>query len=408
MKLDVTTKLGVVKVPGFRVSAVTCGLKKSGKRDLGLIVADVDCVAAGVFTSNKICAAPVKHSRASLKKSKGHARAILINAGNANCCTGQRGRDAAAACAARVAEHVGCAAHEVLLCSTGIIGEQLPLEKMTAGIDAAVPLLNSRKKDDKQFADAIRTLDTYAKECGTTVMIGGKKITIAGAAKGIGMCAPNMATVLIALVSDVAIEQKTLQGLLKKTVDATFNKVSVDSDTSTNDSCLMLANGVAGNAVIKGMASADARLFAEALHGVCYRLARMLAADGEGAEKFMQVLVHGAKHQKDADLVARAICESPLIKTAVCGADPNWGRIMMAAGKCGAMVVEEKTTVRISGHTLFEKGEPTSCDHGKVSAAMKKKDVVVEIDLGMGKAEAEMLGCDLTHGYITINADYHT
>ncbi len=396
------------EVPGFRVAAMHCGIKSGGKRDLGLIVSDTPATAAALFTQNRITAAPVQHCRAALASNRGRVRAILANAGNANCCTGDRGRRDAAAAAARVAGCVGCDPDAVLLASTGIIGEPLPIDRVLAGVDTLAGRLDSKRAADRQFADAIRTLDTHAKEAGTTVRIGGQRVTLAGAAKGIGMCAPNMATVLVFLLTDAKVRAAALRSILKTVADETLNRVTVDGDTSTNDSCFLLANGAAGNRTVTAAGSADGRRLRDALRDVCAPLARMLAADGEGATKYLHVAVTGAASRADAERVARAVAESPLVKTAVCGADPNWGRVLMAAGKCGADVREADATVSICGKAVFRRGAPTRARPDAVAKAMRGREVRIAVDLGRGPDAAEMHGCDLTHGYITINADYHT
>lgn len=396
-------------VPGFQVAAAASGIKSDGALDLGLILADQAVPAAAVFTQNRIAAAPVQHSRRALEATGGRARAVLANAGNANCCTGRQGRQDAAACAARVGKLADCPAEEVLLASTGIIGETLPVSRVLDGIDEVYARLPSRRRGEKRFADAIRTLDTHAKEAGTTLRLGGSTVTIAGAAKGIGMCAPNMATVLVFLLTDAAITRPTLQAVLRETVAETFNRVSVDGDTSTNDSCFLLAGGAAGNPAVSGKGSAAGRAFAAALREeVCRPLAKMLAADGEGATRYLHVRVRGARSRAEADRIARAIAESPLVKTAVAGADPNWGRILMAAGKTGCTVREDRARVIVCGHVLFADGGPVAFAPAEVSRALGAKETSIELELGVGRAEAEMHTCDLTHGYITINAEYHT
>ncbi|MBN1256592.1 MAG: bifunctional glutamate N-acetyltransferase/amino-acid acetyltransferase ArgJ [Planctomycetes bacterium] len=400
-------KIKLQEIDGFSVSAVRAGIKSSGKLDLGLIATDKPTMTAAVFTSNRVCAAPVKLSRAHLRTNRNQARAILVNSGNANCCTGKQGDKDAQACVKAVAKNLNCKPKEVLMASTGIIGEPLPMQSVLPGIAQAVKLLASKKPQDQRFADAIRTLDTHPKEAGATCRIGGKTVKIAGAAKGIGMCAPNLATVLIFLLTDAVINQRILQAILKEVVDDTFNRVTVDSDMSTNDSCFLMASGKAGNQAIGALNSKDAKAFRQALFEVCLKLAKMLAADGEGATKYLEVQVSGAKNQADADKVARAIAESPLVKTAVCGADPNWGRVLMAAGKCGAAVEAENCRLRFGKHLLFNKGKPAKFTPAEIARYMGKKEIIISLDLGLGKAKAEIYTCDLTHGYITINAEYH-
>lgn len=400
-------KISLEDISGFKITAIKAGLKKSGKPDLGIIVADDYATGAGVFTTNKVCAAPVKISRDNLKKSKGKLKAILVNAGNANACTGKQGMDNTRECVKYLAGNIGCKGENVFVCSTGIIGEQLPMVKFRSGLEKASRLIASGKSEEK-FAKAIMTTDLVHKETGVTVNIGNKKVTIAGAAKGVGMLAPNMATMLGFMLTDINISSAALQAILKDVVAETFNCVTVDGDTSTNDSCLILASGRAGNKIITSSKSKDALKFKAALKEVAYELSRKIAADGEGASTLIQVLVNNAASKRDAEVIARSIAESPLVKTAVAGNDPNWGRIMMAVGKSGAKVREEKVSVKIAGIKLFEKGTPLDFSRSKASKAMSAKEISIIVDLGLGKGNAEMLTCDFTHGYIEINADYHT
>ncbi len=400
-------KIGLKDIAGFKISAVKAGIKASGSPDLGLIVADDMAVGSAVFTQNKVCAAPVKLSKANLKKNKGYIKAVVVNAGNANACTGTLGIKNAKACATLVAQKFSTKMESILLCSTGIIGEHLPMKKITDGITKSCLLINNNKTD-AIFSKAIMTTDTVNKELGTTVNIGRKKIMIAGAAKGVGMIAPNMATMLGFLLSDIAIAPKVLNTILKEVVDDTFNCVTVDGDTSTNDTCIALTSGSAGNKIITSTKSEEAQKFKSALREVSYELAKKIARDGEGATTLIRVLVKNAGSRKGAYLIGKSIAESPLVKTAIAGNDPNWGRMMMAAGKSGVNFNESKVSISISGIKLFAKGAPLKFSHSKAVKALKKKEVTIDIDLGKKNSGIEILTCDLTHGYIEINADYHT
>jgi glutamate N-acetyltransferase/amino-acid N-acetyltransferase len=395
-------------IKGFNVTGLKVGIKASGKHDLGIIVADDICPLAGVYTTSSVCAAPVKVCRKHIKASGWSGRAIVVNSGNANACTGSPGLLNARDMTKVLARFAGCDYHNVMVCSTGIIGEQLPREIVLSGIKKGYQnIVDGVGAED--FSRAIMTTDTINKELGTSVAIGGKKVKIAGAAKGVGMLAPNMATMLAFLLSDVSIRPGALQHILEDVVDYTFNCVTVDGDTSTNDSCMLMASGKAGNKKITNPDSKDGRIFRDALKEVSYELSRMIAKDGEGATTMIRVLVSGAFTRDDAKAVARSVAESPLVKTAVAGNDPNWGRIMMAIGKAKVGANQNRIKVKLGGIELFADGTPLEFDEAEVSEKMKAEELDIEIDLGRKPDfRAEMLTCDLTHGYIEVNADYHT
>ncbi|MFH0911368.1 MAG: bifunctional glutamate N-acetyltransferase/amino-acid acetyltransferase ArgJ [Planctomycetota bacterium] len=395
------------EIPGFRLAAVKAGLKASGQPDLGLIAADEPVSAAGVFTTNQVSAAPVKLCRAHLRENGSRARAVLVNAGIANACTGAQGLRDARACARAVARALRCRTREVLIASTGIIGKSLPMDKMLAGIEQAAGLLPS-SRSGRLFSRAILTTDTAPKEAGTAFRLGGKTVRLAGATKGSGMIAPRMATTLTFLLTDAAVRPAVLQELLEETVRETLNRVTIDSDTSTNDTALLLASGRAGHGVLARARSREALTFRAALREVLGRLARQIARDGEGATRLVRVAVKGAKSRYEAEWAARAVADSPLVKTALAGADPNWGRILMAVGKSAALVREERVRVAIAGVPVFRDGSPLPFRPSEVSRRMKREEVLLEIDLRLGRGEAEILTCDLNHGYITVNAEYHT
>lgn len=389
------------KVKGFAVCATKAGIKVSGKLDLGLIYTDEPVAAAAVFTQSKVVAAPVTYSRKNLKASKGRMRAIVVNAGNANACTGQTGMDNAAETAKLVAAGIGCKPTEVLICSTGIIGVQMPMEKMRA----ALPVLTKQKGGNgAEFTQAILTTDLVKK----TASAGACGGTIAGVCKGSGMIAPNMATMLGFILTDIAIEPAVLQAALSAATEMSFNCVTVDGDTSTNDTVLCLASGKAGNKMIKAASGKDYEEFLAALKKVCYSLATQVAQDGEGATKLVVVNVTGAKSAKDAKLAGKTVSESPLVKTAMFGNDPNWGRIVAALGRSGCAMVPEKTNIRLCGKEIFAAGAPKPFNADALSKAMKKKQVVIDIELGLGKGAATLLTCDFSYDYVKINADYHT
>ncbi len=406
-----TSPTSITQPQGFRAAGGTCGIKPSGKPDLTLIVSDVPCAAAAVFTTNKIKGAPVLVSQKHVRNGK--ARAIVCNSGTSNVATGEQGvRDAQAMCAA-TAEALGLkhpGAGEVLVASTGVIGHRLPMGKVLPGIAALATKLASGKAADTAAADAILTTDLVRKTALRKFKLGGKPVTIGGICKGSGMIAPNMATMLAFITTDAAITPDMLKTALRYSVSQTFNRVSVDSDKSTSDSVMVLANGLAGHRLIDAPGKAF-NAFTEALSDLCADLCEQLIWDGEGVTRIMRVGVTGAASEKDADRVGRAVVDSPLVKTALHGADPNWGRIAMAAGKSGAKVRQPTLSIRIAGMPIYTNGQPTKlglAPTAQLAKAMAAKEVRIEVDLGLGDASAEWLGCDLSREYIRINADYTT
>lgn len=398
----------ITQPQGFRAAGGTCGIKPSGKTDLALIVSDFPCAAAGVFTTNKVKGAPVLVSQKHVRNGK--ARAIVCNSGTSNVATGEQGlRDAEAMCAA-TAEALGIKPAEVLVASTGVIGHLLPMDKVLPGIEQLAPQLGRGKSADTAAADAILTTDLVRKTATRTLELSGKTVTLGGICKGSGMIAPNMATMLAFITTDAAIAPGILKAALRYAVAQTFNRVSVDSDKSTSDSVMVLANGQAGHRPINAPGK-NLNLFTEALTELCRDLCYQLVKDGEGVTRLMRVRIVGAASEKDADRVGRSIVDSPLVKTALHGADPNWGRIAMAAGKADVKLSKDKLSIRIGGMSIYELGQPTKLGlnpPAKLEKAMGKKEVLIEVDLGLGQAEAEWLGCDLSRQYITINADYTT
>lgn len=404
-----TSPTSITQPRGFRAAGGTCGIKPSGKPDLALIVSDVPCVTAAVFTTNKVKGAPVLVSQKHVRNGK--AQAIICNSGTSNVATGEQGiRDAQAMCAA-TAEALGLRfPGEVLVASTGIIGHRLPMDKVLPGIAALVPQLGRGRKADTAAADAILTTDLVRKTAVRTFKLGNETVTLGGICKGSGMIAPNMATMLAFITTDAAIESHLLRLALRSAVSQTFNRVSVDSDKSTSDSVMVLANGLACRRPI-ATPGKHFNTFTEQLTDLCRDLCEQLIWDGEGVTRIMRVRVTGAVSEKDADRVGRSVVDSPLVKTALHGADPNWGRIAMAAGKSDAKLRQDALSIRIAGMKIYTQGQPTKLGlnpTAKLAKAMAAKEVHLEVDLGLGDASAEWLGCDLSREYIHINADYTT
>jgi glutamate N-acetyltransferase/amino-acid N-acetyltransferase len=403
-KIEVISEGGVTTPQGFFAGATYAGIKKKSKDalDLCILYSEVACTASAVFTTNKIKAAPVILDQNRLKQS-GKARAVVINSGCANACTGQQGLDAAITTSDYAAKKLNISKEEVMLASTGVIGVQLPMDKIKAGIEH----IALSREGGQELTKAIMTTDTRPKSIAVKVQKGKSEFTIGGTCKGAGMIHPNMATMLGFLTTDALVDPDFLKTELKKAVEVTFNMVSVDGDTSTNDMVLFMANGLAGNSIINRDSSL-AEAFIEALHKVCIYLARCIALDGEGATRLIEIVVNGAVNIEDARITARTISNSPLVKTAVHGCDPNWGRIIAAAGRSGAEVVQEKADVYIGDMCLLKSGIPLPFDKKAASALLNQCEVFLRVDLNLGKASATAWGCDLSKEYITINADYTT
>ncbi len=391
---------------GFKVAALKAGIKPSGKLDLGLIVADGLCSAAGVFTTNKVVSPTITVSRSHVRN--GRARAVFVNAGNANACTGAQGLKDAQEICQLVAEGVGCRATEVLVTSTGIIGHYLPMEKVRAGIGRAVETLTVDAAMGEELARAIMTTDLVMKSAYRKVKIGGKMVQIAGICKGSGMIAPNMATMLAYITTDANIKPSLLKRALRHGAGLTFNKVTVDNHVSTNDAALVLASGLAGHALISEVDDPGYQVFEKALWQVCDDLARQIARDGEGATRAITIRVKSASNAGDARKAVRAIADSPLVRCAFHGADPNWGRIVSAVGYSQAAFDESKMTCKIAGIMVYRNGRPTQFNADQVSEKMKGENWDVVVDLGVGECDDLCYTCDLSREYITINADYHT
>ena len=390
---------------GFKAGAVAAGIKRSGKPDVAIIAADALAGAAVATTRNQVFGEPVRWCRAVLPRGYGRVRGIVINAGCSNVCTGAAGFRDARAMARLTAARLGCAAEQVLVASTGIIGHRLPMDRIRAGIDAASARLGV--EDDEAVVRAIMTTDLASKSAVARIRLDGRTVTVAGIAKGSGMIAPSLATMISVITTDAAVAPALLHKALREVVEGSFNAVTVDSDTSTSDTVALLASGASGARVIRA-GSADYRAFVAALGDVCRQLARAIAADGEGATKLLTVEVSGARTAADAAIAAKAVADSPLVKCAVHGGDPNWGRIAAALGKSRAKVVPEKLWIRIGGVTVFRRGGPRAFDVSRVEAHLAGKEVLVRADLGLGKGRYTAWGCDLSREYIAINADYHT
>ena len=396
---------GITAVPGIRASGAHGGLKSDNQRDVALIVADSPAVAAGVFTRNRVCAATVLLSREHLKDPV--AQAIVVNSGNANACTGEPVRlDNARKMAALVGEQLNLESKNVLVSSTGVIGVQLPMDAIRKGIERAADTL--REDGGYDAAQAIMTTDTVPKEIAVEIEVGGEKVKIGGMTKGSGMIAPNMATMLAFLAADVNIAGAPLQEALWKSVEKSFNRVTIDTDRSTNDTVQILATGSARNSEITEASVDDFDAFYTALEFVCIELAKKIARDGEGATKMIEVVVKNAKSEAEAELAARATAESPLVKTAVFGKDANWGRIMMAVGKSEAQFDPYQVNVWLGNYQLVKAGMDSGFDEEKATQLFSEDTVVITIDLAAGDAEATMWTCDYSYDYIKINADYRT
>jgi glutamate N-acetyltransferase/amino-acid N-acetyltransferase len=394
-------------VGGVALAAAETGIRYKNRPDVLLAVMPPGTTVAGCFTRSKSRSAPVDWCAAQL--AGGIARAVVINAGNANAFTGKAGVKTVNAVAAAAARVLKCKAAEIFQASTGVIGEPLDPAPITG---ALAKLAESARVDAwDEAARAIMTTDTFAKGCTVTAKLGGKTVTINGIAKGSGMIAPDMATMLVFIFTDAALPAKILQKLLSKSVDRSFNCITVDGDTSTSDTVLLFATGAAG-AAPKGLRSAsDPRLkgFVRALDNLCLDLAQQVAKDGEGAEKFIEISITGAENGKAAHRIAMSIANSPLVKTAIAGEDANWGRIVMAVGKAGEKAIRDKLRIRIGGITVARNGmRDPGYKEAEIIPHMKGRHIVIEADVGVGKGKSTVWTCDLTHRYIDINGSYRS
>jgi glutamate N-acetyltransferase/amino-acid N-acetyltransferase len=394
---------GLTAPHGFKAAGVACGIKASGQPDLALIASDTLATAAGVFTTNLAQAAPVLVSREHLAVSRGRARAIVVNSGCANACTGEDGLEHARAMAERTASALGCASAEVLVASTGVIGVKLDMLKVERGIKSAVAALSAAAGSDA--ARAIMTTDPFPKEASAEVESRRGRFRVGGIAKGSGMIEPLMATMLAFVTTDVEAEAGMLQRALAAAVEQTFNAITVDGECSTNDCVFLLANGASGVRTT----DADLPILVEALKAVCEPLAIGIVRGGEGATKLITVRVTGAKSDKDARKAARAIANSPLVKTAIHGGDPNWGRLVAVAGRSGVAFSLKCAAVRIGSVVLFADGRPYDERAPEAASYLQGRDIDVEVDLGTGgDGRSHMWTCDLSAEYVRINAEYRT
>jgi glutamate N-acetyltransferase/amino-acid N-acetyltransferase len=404
---------GVTAPRGFRAAGVACGIKKAQAQsiaplDLALVVSDYDCVCAGMFTTNRVQAAPVLYDKETLAKNRRAIRAVIINSGCANACTGDAGLDDARTMAAETARALGIHADQVLVMSTGVIGQRLPMDKIRAGIALAAPRVSPDGGEDA--ARAIMTTDTRPKYC----VLRNTYYAIGGMCKGAGMIHPQMATMLTLITTDARIAPDLLDRALRVAVNQSFNRISVDGDTSTNDTVLVLANGASG----KEIGELEIGDFTEALTRVCVNLAQQIVRDGEGATKFVEIVVSGARAEEDAVRVAKTIAHSPLVKTALYGGDANWGRILMAAGNSGVAFDPEAVDLWISGGAspqamlpplhLVAAGAPLPFAESESSRRFAEPELLIDLRLGAGSGQATVWTCDLSHEYVTINGRYRT
>ncbi len=399
---------GVTAPQGFEAAASICGLKSSGAPDLALVVSQRDCSGAGVFTRNRLPAAPVTLDRVTLKRNSDRLRGVVTNSGIANACTGLAGLEAAQEMQRLTAESLSCDTDQVLVLSTGVIGVQLDMAKLEKGIGQSFASLS--KENGLAAAEAIMTTDTRPKQVAVSVELPGGTVTIGGMAKGAGMIHPDMATMLAVLTSDAQVAAPVLQRLLQGAVERSFNRISVDGDTSTNDSVLILANGASG---VEVEDEVDLARFAQALDRVCLTLAQEIVRDGEGASKFVTLSVVGAPDEEAAVRVAKTIATSLLVKTALAGGDPNWGRILAAAGRAGLGLDPSRLGLWIGSGggdelQLVRAGEVSDWKETEATKILAQPEITMRLDLGQGEASATVWTCDLTHEYVSINADYRT
>jgi glutamate N-acetyltransferase/amino-acid N-acetyltransferase len=394
---------GVTTPQGFLAAGVTAEIRKNGRRDVAFLYSETPAVAAAVYTQNQVKAAPVMVTQEHL--AQGLAQAVVVNSGIANACTGEQGLADARMMAKLAGDALNIPAQHVAVASTGVIGEYLPMEKIESGIKEAASLLST--EGGAAAAEAILTTDTATKEYAVQFNLGGKEVIVGGMAKGSGMIHPNMATMLAFITTDACVEQQVLKLALRWAVDRSFNNITVDGDTSTNDMVVLLANGQAGNPDF----SADQpefTLFREAIYAVCVELAKMIARDGEGASKFLEVQVKNAASEEEARIIARFIAASSLVKTAIFGEDANWGRVLSAAGASGVLFDPNLVDVYLGDLLVAAEGRGLPFDEERASAILREWNVTITVDLHQGNSLGIAWGCDLTFDYIKINADYRT
>ena len=401
---------GVCAAQGFRAAGLHVGVKTHNvnKKDVALIVSDADCAAAAVFTTNVVKAAPIHVTKAHL--ANGRARAVVANSGNANACAPLGEENAERMCAA-AAKAIGCGAEDVLVCSTGVIGQTLRVNVIEEGMEELASLLERSGAASDAAAHAIMTTDTVKKEAAVETTVGGKTVRIGGIAKGSGMIHPNMGTMLCFITTDCAISPEMIREALVDTAHVSFNRISVDGDTSTNDTCLVLANGLAGNETITGEGE-DYAAFLEALKALCVRLARMMAKDGEGARHLITCTVAGAKDEESAQTIAKSVISSTLTKAAIFGCDANWGRVLCAMGYSGEKFDPDKVDVAFASAAgeipVCRQGRGLDFDEDLAKRILTEDEVEIRVRMGEGDAACTCWGCDITYDYIKINGDYRT
>ncbi|WP_010584886.1 bifunctional glutamate N-acetyltransferase/amino-acid acetyltransferase ArgJ [Schlesneria paludicola] len=390
---------------GFSSAGIRCGIKSDPQKlDLALLVSDRPCAAAGVFTTNLVCGAPVKVSRERLPRST--ARAVVLNSGNSNAATGDRGIADAKRMTQIVADQIGASQDDVLVASTGVIGRFLPMDVLQAGIPVAAKALSDSSESFLLAAKAMMTTDTFPKQATETIRIGGNTVRISGVCKGAAMIAPNMATMLCVIMTDAGLTPEEAKQWLRASVEDSFNCISVDGHESTSDTVILLANGASGITI----SSADeGREFQQALDRVAMKLATDIIRDAEGAHHFVELNVTGCRTRDEAFTIAKAVAESPLVKTAICGADPNWGRIVSAAGYAGVPLQESDMSLVVNGFLLYQAGAPVDFDAKQVSSSLRdNRNVTIDLKLTHGNAQVRFWTCDLTKEYVELNADYTT
>ena len=392
-----------IKVPkGFLFSTAEAAIKKSGRKDLGLIYSERECVVSGMFTTNAVKAAPVKLDMKRIRTGKGQA--IIVNSGNANACTAEQGMTDAMGMTELTAEALKLKAGSVYVCSTGVIGAPMPMERIRPKISVLADALGHSTIDD--VAASIMTTDTFPKVVSKRIKVDGTFLTISGICKGAGMICPDMATMLCFIMTDASIDRSALDSALRNAVEQSFNLITVDGDMSTNDTVLMMANGMAGNILITKSSAAFGR-FSSALSQITLELSELIIKDGEGASKFVKVMVRNARNKEEAEKGAFAIANSMLVKTALYGNDANWGRIIAVLGYSGITIKEDKTDIMLNGIKVASKGKSTGKDK-EVNDRLEGKEIIIVADLHLGKGTATVLTCDLTEEYVKINAEYRT
>lgn len=396
----------ITDVPGIRAAGVHAGLKKTGALDMALILSEAPAACAGVFTTNRFQAAPVLYDRDAIRSHPWGVRALVINSGCANACTGPEGEEDAREMARLAGRAVGVDPNRVLVMSTGVIGQRLPMDKIAHGVALAALALSAGGGHDA--ARAIMTTDTRPKEVAVRTAVAGRQVTVAGMAKGAGMISPKMATLLSAIFTDAAASPAALDAIIRQATEQSFNCITVDGDMSTNDTLLLLANGLAGNPTISGPDDDGYRELLAAVTFVAIELAKKIAFDGEGATKHVTIEVKGGRTRGEAHQAAMSIAKSPLVKTAIYGRDANWGRVLCAVGYSGVPVDPNRVDMWLRDLHLVHQGRPYNVDEERAAAILAEEDVGITVDLGMGQESATVWTCDFSHDYVSINAHYRT